>query len=393
MNERRRVAAIVTQYTKGSHGQHIVDRFLEGYGWRGRHHRPAIDVVSLYVDQHPEGDLSAERAARHAQMQVVPSIADALTLGGSDLAVDGVLLIAEHGSYARNDKGQHQYPRYEFFQQIVSVYRTTGKVAPIFNDKHLSWNWSWARQMYDLSRELGIPFMAGSSLPITQRTPSVEMPTDAHVEEAMCLCYGAVDNYDFHGLEAAQCMVERRAGGEAGVRWLEAYKGEQFWKAHHEQRWSPELFAACLSRSHSLVSTRPGFNHVYPTLDDMKKLVKDPVAYHYEHIDGLRTTVIMMNGLLWDFNFAARMDGGKMLSTQMLLPKAPLANFFSPQVAHIEQMLLTGKTSYPLERTLLTTGLTIAGIDSLHQSGRRMETPHLAQVAYAAPAESTFWRT
>ncbi|MDP7631954.1 MAG: hypothetical protein QF402_03285, partial [Candidatus Latescibacteria bacterium] len=175
-SSRPRIAAIVTEYRKYSHGQHIVDRFLEGYGWNGRHHRPPMDVVSLYVDQRPEGDLTDERAARFPQMQVVPTIADALTLGGNDLAVDGVLLVGEHGKYHRNEKGQHQYPRYEMFKQITSVYRTTGKTAPIFNDKHLSWNWDWAREMYDISQELDFAFMAGSSLPVTWRTPSVDMP-------------------------------------------------------------------------------------------------------------------------------------------------------------------------------------------------------------------------
>ena len=70
--------------------------------------------------------------------------------------------------------------------------------------------------MYDTSRELGFPFMAGSSLPVTWRTPSVEMPLGRAHREAMCVCYGGVDSYDFHGLETIQCMVERRRGGRRG---------------------------------------------------------------------------------------------------------------------------------------------------------------------------------
>jgi hypothetical protein len=48
---RPKIAAIATTYFKYSHGQHIVDRFLEGYGWNGTHHHPAMDLVSLYVEQ------------------------------------------------------------------------------------------------------------------------------------------------------------------------------------------------------------------------------------------------------------------------------------------------------------------------------------------------------
>ncbi len=403
MADRPKIAAITTVYHKFSHTQHIVDRFLEGYGWNGRHHRPEMDLVSLYVDQvdpDPEADrpdLSRDREARFPQMTIYPTIADALTLGGSDLAVDGVLLVAEHGSYNRNEKGQHLYPRYELFKQIASVYRTTGKTAPVFNDKHLSWNWDWCQEMYDISQELDFAFMAGSSLPVTWRTPSVEFPSGVEVEEALSVCYGGVDSYDFHGLETLQCMVERRKGGESGVKWVQAYRDEKFWQAHADGVWSRELFTANLCRSHTLKPARPGFNNPFPSIDEMKELVKNPVAYQYEHEDGLLSTMLLMSGLVEDFNFAARIKGqNEPFSTQMYLPMPParatLANFFSPLVNNVEQMFLTGKATYPIERTLLTSGLVIGGVDSLHQEQVKVETPHL-KIAYQSTEETTFWRT
>src|SRR6266851_2391781 len=168
MNQRPRIAAIATIYHKYSHAQHIVDRFLEGYGWNARHHRPpgtraerGCDLISLYVDQRGDDDLSGDRAERFPAMKLYPTLADALTRGTSKLAVDGVLLIGEHGKYPTNEKGQRLYPRYEFFQEIVAVFRASGRTAPIFNDKHLSWRWDWAREMYDISREMGFAFMAG----------------------------------------------------------------------------------------------------------------------------------------------------------------------------------------------------------------------------------------
>ena len=397
MTERPKIAAVVTEYRKYSHAQHFCDRFLEGYGWNGRHHHPPMDLVSLYVDQRPEGDLSGERAARFPGMVIYPTVGDALTRGGPDLAVDGVLLVGEHGQYGTNDKGQHLYPRYELFKQIAAVYRTSGRSAPVFNDKHLSWRWDWAKEMYDVSREMGFAFMAGSSLPVTWRTPSIDMPLDARVTEAMCIGYGGVDSYDFHALETLQCMVERRRGGETGVRWLDTFRGERFWKAHHERVWSRELFESCLARSHTLAQPRAGFSHVLPTLDEMKSLEDDPIAYHYEHGDGLVSTMILLNGVVRDFNFAAHLpDRRHPLSTQMYLPMPPayttLANFFSPQVNNVEQMFLTGIATYPVERTLLTTGLVAAGVESLNRDQARVQTPHL-NVVYRPNPESTFWRT
>lgn len=396
MAECPKIAAVVTTYHRHSHAQHIVDRFVEGYGWNGRHHHPPMNVVSMYVDQFHEKDLSRDREARFPQLTIYPTVADALTLGGSRLAVDGVLLVGEHGDYGRNEKGQRLYPRYQLFRQIVSVFRASGRTAPVFNDKHLSWNWEWCREMYDTARQMGFPLMAGSSLPVTYRTPQVEMPLGAPVEEDMCVGYGGVDSYDYHALETQQCMAERRAGGESGVRWLQAYRGDAFWTAHHQGLWSHELFAAALSRSHTLTPARAGFNNTFPTIDELREIITDPIAYQYEHLDGLKSTMLLMNGLVKDFNFAARIRGqDKPLSTQMYLPmpgRVTLANFFSPLVNNVERMFLTGKASYPVERTLLTSGLVIAACDSLYQGQIRIDTPHL-NIAYQATGDSTFWQT
>lgn len=397
MRDRRKIAAITTIYHNWSHAQHIVDRFLDGYSWKGRHHRPPVDVVSLYVDQVGDDDLSRDREEQFPSMKIYPTIADALTLGGHDLAVDGVLLIGEHGKYERNEKNQILYPRYEFFMELVKVFRASGRAVPVFNDKHLSWNWDHARQMYDLSQSLGFAFMAGSSLPVTRRLPPVEMPMGARIDEALCICPGEVDVLDFHGLETIQCMVERRAGGEKGVRWIETYRGHRFWEAHEQQVWSRDLFDAALCRSDTIKPSKAGFTSVGPGLDDMKRIVEDPMAYHYEHNDGLRCTLLLLKSLVEDYNFSARVAGrAEPLSTQMYLsmPRAgsDLATFFSPLVNCVERMFLSGKPSYPVERTLLTTGLTAAAMDSQFQEQKRIDTPHLA-IAYAPTARSTFWRS
>jgi hypothetical protein len=395
--QRPKIAAVVTVYRKYSHGQHIVDRFLEGYGWDGEWHHPAMDLAGLYVDQHPEGDLTNDRAKRFPSMRVYPTIAEALTLGGGKLAVDGVVLVGEHGDYPKTPQGQVKYPRKEFFDQIVAVFRDSGRSVPVFNDKHLSWNWSWAREMYDTSRRMGFPLLAGSSLPVTWRIPSIEFPDGARPEEAVCVCYGGVDSYDFHGLESIQCMVERRRGGESGVRWLQAYRGEAFWTAFEQRLWPRDLLDAALCRSHTLKPSRPGFNDVFPSAADLKRMTADPVAYHYEHNDGPRCTMILLPGVVSDFNFAARISGRKeIFSTQLYLPmpdgRTTLASFFSPLVHYMEELFLTRKAPYPVERTLLTTGLTASGVESLYQSGRKLETPHL-DITYKPAAGSTFWRT
>jgi hypothetical protein len=394
---RPKLAAITTVYRRMAHTQHVIDRYLEGYGWNGTHHHPEMDLIALYVDQVGADDLSRDRAARFPRMKMYPTIAEALTCGTGKLAVDGVVVVGEHGDYPKTPKGQVQYPRYRFFEEIVSVFRSSGRSVPMFNDKHLSWNWEWAKKMYDTSKEMGFAYMAGSSLPVTWRIPSVEFPDGARVREALCICYGGVDSYDFHGLETIQGMVERRKGGESGVKWLQAYRGDKVWDACKENVWPRELMNAALCRSHTLTPAREGFNDVFPSLDDMRRLVKDPVAYRYEHADGLKCTMLLMSGLVKDFNFAAQLEGtAKPFSTQMYLPmpdgRTTLADFFNPLSNNMEKMFLTGKPTIPIERTLLTTGLTAAGVDSLYAGQVRIETPHLT-IKYQPAKESTFWRT
>lgn len=393
---RPQIAVLANIYKTHLHTQHIVDRILDGYGWGGVFYHPKLDVVSLFVEQRGEGDLVPERAKRHPGMKVYPTVAQALTRGTGKLAVDGVVYIGEQGTYPHNEKGQTEYPRYQFFEQVIDVFRNSGRSVPYFNDKHLSWNWAWAKDMYDTSRQMGFPLMAGSSLPVTWRIPSVDLPLGARVREAMCVAFGGLDSYDIHALDTIQCMVERRAGGETGVEWVQAYRGENFWKAHEQGVWSPALFKAALCRSHTLTPGRRSFTDVFPTLQEMKALTRDPVAYHYRHTDGVRCTMMLMNGLVEDFNFAATIEGQpNPFSTMMYLSRrtesATLEAYFNPLVHYIEQMMLSGKEPYPVERVLLTTGLLCSGIDSLFQGQERVHTPQLA--IHYQPGASTLRRT
>ncbi len=386
---RKKLAVVTNIWFEGSHAWHMATRFLVGYPLRGKWHRPPFDVVSAFVDQQGEGDLSRARADEFG-FTIYPTIAEALRCGGDKLAVDAILHIGEHGNYPVNEIGQKQYPRYEFFKQIEGVFRADGKTTPVFNDKHLSWKFEWAREMVDVSRELKFPYLAGSSLPVTWRMPSIEMPYGAEIEEAMCVAYGPVDIYDFHALETMQCMIERRRGGETGVVSMQALKGPQVWEAMAAGAWDPALFEACLSRSQTLAQ-RDQFSHRYPSPGQMKELCREPIAYRFEYADGVKATMLLMNGLVSDFTFAARLKGqSEPLSTLFYLPPNPNVVYSGALMENAEKLFVTGRAPYPVERTLLTSGLVEAGLKSLAVNGEKMETPHL-DVRYRAPRRSTFW--
>ncbi|MBB76180.1 MAG: hypothetical protein CMJ75_16860 [Planctomycetaceae bacterium] len=399
---RPQIAAVVTEYRRYSHAQHILDRFLGGYGFNGRHHQPAMDLVALYTDQVPDSDVSRLRAKEFPHLKIYPTIAETLQCGGERLAVDGVVLIGEHGKYPFNEKRQHLYPRYEFFQEIVSVFRDSGRGVPVFNDKHLSWNWEWAVDMVQTARDLEFPLMAGSSVPVNRRIPAIDMPWEAPLEEVVCLAAGGdMDGYGIHALEGIQSLVERRQGGETGVVEMHAFTDDAVWDAVEAGSWEaggcdPALLTACLCRSQAMTPYREGFNHLLPPGDAMPPLVKPPnrpICARYRHRDGVRVTMMFLEGLVHDFTFAARIRGQREpLSLKFHLPPREVCNFFSPLNFHIEQFLLNGTPPFPIERNLLTTGLTAAGVESIWQDQRPLATPHL-DIRYQGPRESTFWQT
>jgi hypothetical protein len=390
-HRRKRIALIGTEVRQHSHAQHFIDRFLLGYNWQGVWRRPDLDLVSLYIDQFPEGDL-ARGTAKRFNVPIYSSIAEALTLGTSKLAVDGVVIIGEHGKYPRNEKGQTLYPRYKFFKEVVKVFEAGGRSVPVFNDKHLSTDWRECAEMVEDSRRLKFPFQAGSSLPVTRRMPAIDLPHGTPLAESVCVGYGGMDSYDFHGLETAQCMSDRRKGGEVGIQRVLALRGAKMWEYAATRDTTQRLLVAALTRSHNL-PVKDGYPTDAVTFEWARKVFPDGWAYFIDHRDGFRTTLFMLP--IHDFNYAGlNRRTGEIISCQMYLPMpthgSSTADFFNPQIRHIERMVIENRQPYPLERTLLTSGMTLAGVESFHR-GATVETPEMA-VRYTVPKESCFWR-
>src|SRR5262245_62816457 len=243
---RPKVAAVFTEFRMRSHAFHILTSLMGRYLFRGQWMDPGVDVVSFYADQFPNGDMARD-ASQRFNVPIYKTIDEALCLGGKSLAVDAVVLIGEHGRYPRNDLGQTMYPRKEFFDQIVKVIERSKRPVPVFNDKHLSYRWDWAKAMYDDAQRLKIPFMAGSSVPLAERKPAIEFPAGAVVEEAVSIHGGGIESYDFHALEVMQSLIEARRGGETGVKQVQLLAGEACVEAMKQGRFSSELVTAAMN--------------------------------------------------------------------------------------------------------------------------------------------------
>jgi len=376
--QRPRVAAIITEYRLDSHADVIIGRLLAGYEYNGRHQTPQVEVLSMYTDQVPSSDMSRAMAVKHG-VKICPTVREALA-SNEGLTVQGVVLVGEHGNYPVNEKGQKLYPRYELYKQIVDVFSENGHSVPVFCDKHLSYDWAKAKWMYDQSRALHFPLMAGSSIVMTWRRPPLELALGALVEESVVAFYGEKEAYGFHALEAHQCIVERRKGGETGIRAVTCLEGDEVWKWTDRNGWAGRLLKAALTRSEN---RNPG---------SPRDVVKEPVLFVLEYTSGLESAVYLLNGLIEQAVFAAKLrDSVEPVSTELWLQPSRPFSHFSGLVHYIEQMIVTGTPAYPVERTLLTTGALAALMGSSYQGHRRLETPHL-NVSYRAPQEPLFSR-
>lgn len=376
-----RVAAINSVYRLRSHAYHICGRVIHGYTKDGFHHKPALKLVRMMNDQSPKDDLGRAYGQQFG-VEICDTVA--ATLGGKNtLDVDAVLLIIEHGDYPLNEFQQVLYPRYKYFQQIVDVFRASGRSVPVFVDKHLSYDHRHAAEMVRTARDLKFGLMAGSSLPVTWRVPETEPPLGTPFREAVVsfgFDRGSVEIYLFHALESLQCMLERRRGGETGVKHLQTLRGEAVWQAAAAGRFSTTLMEASLKHSVS--------NNVGSVRDN----VTDPIAVLVEYQDGTKGAVINLIEQTSEFGFAATVDGqADPIAFGYYLPAPPAANFFNPLTWNIEQFFLNGVAPYPVERTLLTSTLCDLAMQSLHAGGKIIESPALT-VPYQSVPNSGFFR-
>jgi hypothetical protein len=371
--EKLPVAAVVTAYTPNSHADVIVGKILAGWQQDGGA-GPDLKLVSLWTDQVPANDSSRSLAEKHG-FRIAKSIDEALTFGTDQLQVAGVLSIGEHGNYPFTpDTNQHMYPRRRFFDEIAATFRRVGQVVPVFNDKHLAYRWEDAKHMFDTARAMRIPFLAGSSVPVAWRVPQLDLPRDCEIEAAVTIGYGGLESYGFHALESHQCLIERRRGGETGLAALQAVTGSEILAAEQAGRWSRELFEAALK-------TMPPLKRAKDKQDNWGDS-PNSAAYLLEHRDGLKSAVIMASGLAAHFATAVKLKGrDQPLATWFKLQENKPFGHFAYLLHAIEHTVRTGKAAYPVERTLLTTGMLDRLMHSLAQAGQRFETPEL-NVAY-----------
>ena len=372
----KRVAGIVTIFRRNSHADVLLSKILQGWkedGGLG----PNLKLVSLYVDQFPSDDLSVELAKKHG-FRLCKTIPEALTLGTDKLAVDGVMSIGEHGDYPHNAKGQHLYPRRRFFEEICGTMERCQQVVPVFNDKHPGPEWADAQWMAERAKKLNIPWMAGSSLPVGYRDPDVTLPFGAKLQSCVAVGYSGLDVYGFHTLDVMQSIIERRVPfdaknetvgikpSEKGVRWVQSLPVSDLTRLMKENVIDPEVLDAALAASQT---NRQAVLDAPP---------EDGAIFMIQYRDGLLAPVLMLPGKAQAISTAFKVQGGAVAATRLEERVEPRYPHFAFLLKGIEQMFLTGRPAYPVERTLLSSGMLDGLLTSRQSGGQRIDTPYLA---------------
>ncbi len=352
-SRRPRIAAIVTGFHKGSHADVILSRWFASFpadkewGWSGA----KTELSGAYLDQRRDNDIGVE-FFRDNSVPLHDTVRGALTLGTDKLAVDGVILIGEHGDYPLNEIGQQLYPRKELFDRIVEVFRESGRAVPVFNDKHLSWNEELAKEMCETAWELRFLLFAGSSIPLCPLTPDIQIPAGEFVKEAVVLFYGPDESYGFHSLEFAQAIFETQSGGRSGALATTAWCGDDVWEQMEAGTWSEELFQKALAA----VDPASGQIMTGDYRENTAKNDKTLAAFLLEYYNGMAVTHINMTGHLETWAIAMRLSNGEILAAY---PTVHDAELFYPHFAAlsnlIQETILAGRAPQNLQRSLTTT--------------------------------------
>jgi hypothetical protein len=365
---RKPIAGIATEYRYNSHADLILGRLVQTETLDGRGRVPTLRLASLYTDQVPKNDTS-RRIAADLALPIYKTIPETLTLGGDRIAVEGAMIVAEHGDYPDSPTGAQAYPKRRMFEQLfATVDKHHHRGLPVFCDKHLADTWTDARWIYDEARRRGMPLMAGSSVPSAWREPPIDLPRDTRLKQIVAVSYHRIDIYGFHALEALQALAERRAGGETGVAAVQYFEGDEVWQGADRGVYNRRVLDAALAA----MRERP-----LPQGKKVEELAKKPSLCVIEYRDGTRGCLFTLDGPVAEWTVAWQDEQDQIASVAFRPQEDRPYSHFAILVNAIEQFMTTGRAPWPVERTLLTSGLIDEFLISKSEGGKRRETRHL----------------
>ncbi|MFO1500253.1 MAG: hypothetical protein U1G07_18005 [Verrucomicrobiota bacterium] len=347
----RQLAVLSDDFELVSPAQHLLDSFLIGFRRRGAWERPQVPVT-VWTAKKPSADLLERRRTDFGL-----TIADSLAAAAP--SADAIMVVGAKGSVAAPEAILG--PALKAARAGTRVF-TFGLVAE---------RRARAQEFLQLARDAQLWLASGTAIAGTVRLPDVELPNGTRVREGLVVVCGDFPAAELSGLEALLPLLERRQGGETGVHQLRYLEGPAVWEAGDKGEWSWPLLAAAISRSH----TPQG----HPVLDGrtedlvglglVPQLARHPRGWLLEHADGLRSAILVLDGVVADINFAVRTAGQQVISAQVFRPPPPQEEEYSRLAGALFEFFRTGTAPWPGSRGLLETGVISAMASESGRSG------------------------
>lgn len=359
MRTLRKIAFLLEEFSKPSPAQQLLDRFLMGYPRDGAMQKPPCEEGSVYITL-GTNEPDFEKRTDDFELSISPNAAAAVE------EADAVVVVSRRPGAMANER----------LLQIALERAPAGSAC--FVHGALSNTLERGREFLELARSRQISLLAGTPLCVTWRLPEVDVPRGTPLIEALIVVQGASPGAELHALEGLLPVIERRRGGESGVHSVQFVEGNDFWRAGEKRLWSWPLLAAAISRSHTPQGdpVLDGRTQDLVGLGLVQKLARHPRGWLLEHRDGLRSALLVLDGVIADFNFAVRARDGD-IAAQLFRAPPPAEHHFSRLAAAMEDFFRKGSSPWPIERNLLIVGLLETFRKPASRSGKRIETPGL----------------
>jgi len=367
----RKITFVVEEFGVGTPAQQLLDRFLIGYPHEGAFRKLEGCRVALHLAPPEAADAEITRRVQDfgldRESNLERAIADA----------DAVVIIGR----------EHMCVPSETL--LKSVLQNAAANTACFVHGVLAPTLQSAKEMVALAESRHILLTAGTATAVTYRLPDVDVPMGVPLQEALIVVQGAYPVAEVEALHGLLPVIERRRNGESGVKRIRFFQGRDIWQAGERGVWPQSLLASALSRS-----DRPqgdpvadGRTQDLLGLGRVPQLAQHPRCWILEHRDGLRSTLLDLDGVVADFNFAVQTNAGQIISAQLHRPPGPAQHQFSRLAAVLETFFRTGKPPWPIQRNLLVTGLLEAFVQGSARKDKSIETPELGSraIAYRIP--------
>lgn len=361
----KRIAFLIDSWYPWSHADVIGRRFLDRYRVGDRTYTSPVTVASVFPDApHPTRERAQSVAAQYG-FRLATSIADALLgEGRSRLAVDGVL-IATREDLPGTRQRQSPVRRVQVVREVLRLMDQSGTRVPIFIDKMLAGAWTDSQAIVAEAGQRGVPLMAGSVLPFV---PLDQPLRSTGVEVAVVMASTPYWAFGFHAAELLQGFLEHRTTRETGIAEIQEV-GLGYASLPDRDRWGGRVFDALWATPRTRRARAPA----HPAgLGPATRIVL------IRYVDGTRAVLALIPELFDDSEFllGAQYAGGAVSTSGLILRGEPY-DHFGYLVHALVEFFTTGRAPVPVERTLLTTGLTIFGQES-NETGRPIAPSGLA---------------